>query len=155
VDNNSAKSDDNGPGTHDRPFRTINKAAQVLQAGERVVIASGVYRECVRPVRGGAGPGQMISYEAAPGAQVFIKGSEVSERRLAGKVSLDVSPQAPSPGHCTGRSSYSRCTAGSCTAGYPARRSPKCTTGDDMGARTDRRDVPGCLQSFCSTKCAG
>ena len=77
VDNNSAKADDNGPGTSARPFRTINKAAQVLQPGERVVIASGTYRECVRPLRGGTGPTQMISYEAAPGAKVFIKGSEV------------------------------------------------------------------------------
>jgi hypothetical protein len=77
VDNSSAKADDNGPGTRQRPFRTIGKAAQVLQPGERVVIASGTYRECVRPVRGGTGPAQMISYEAVPGAKVFIKGSEI------------------------------------------------------------------------------
>ena len=77
VDNNSASADDNGPGTRLRPFRTISKAAQVLQPGERVVINSGTYRECVRPVRGGTGPAQMISYEAAPGARVFIKGSEI------------------------------------------------------------------------------
>jgi hypothetical protein len=30
VDNNSARANDNGPGTRERPFRTINKAAQVL-----------------------------------------------------------------------------------------------------------------------------
>jgi hypothetical protein len=77
VDNNTARADDGGPGTSARPFRTISKAAQVLQPGERVVIASGTYRECVRPARGGTGPAQMISYEAAPGAKVFIKGSEV------------------------------------------------------------------------------
>ncbi len=77
VDNQSARADDNGPGARKRPFRTINKAAQVLQPGERVVIASGTYRECVRPVRGGTGPAQMISYEAAPGARVFVKGSEI------------------------------------------------------------------------------
>ena len=77
VDNGSAKADDNGPGTSARPFRTINKAAQVLQPGERVVIASGTYRECVRPARGGSGADKMISYEAAPGAKVIIKGSEV------------------------------------------------------------------------------
>jgi hypothetical protein len=77
VDNNSSKADDNGPGTSERPFRTISKAAQILQPGERVVIASGTYRECVRPVRSGTGPTQMISYEAAPGAKVFVKGSEV------------------------------------------------------------------------------
>ena len=62
VDNQSANADDNGPGTKARPFRTINQAAQVLQPGERVVIASGTYRECVRPMRGGTGPDKMISY---------------------------------------------------------------------------------------------
>lgn len=77
VDNNSSSADDNGPGTKTLPFRTINKAAQVLQPGERVVIASGTYRECVRPVRGGTDAAHMISYEAAPGAKVFIKGSEI------------------------------------------------------------------------------
>ncbi|MGH9589744.1 MAG: DUF1565 domain-containing protein, partial [Terracidiphilus sp.] len=77
VDNNSAHADDNGPGTRSRPFRTIDKAAQVLQPGERVVIASGTYRECVRPARGGRDAVHMISYEAAPGAKVVIKGSEV------------------------------------------------------------------------------
>lgn len=101
VDNNSAQADDDGPGTSTRPFRTINKAAQVLRPGERVVIASGTYRECVRPARGGTSPSQMISYEAAPGAKVFIKGSEVlkggwqkestSMRRFGGP------SQAPAP----------------------------------------------------------
>ena len=77
VDNTSAKASDNGPGSASRPFRTINRAAQLLQPGERVVIASGIYRECVRPVRGGSGPSQMISYEAAPGAKVIVRGSEI------------------------------------------------------------------------------
>jgi hypothetical protein len=77
VDGNSPKADDNGPGTSEQPFRTIGKAAEVLQPGERVVIASGIYRECVRPARGGTDPNHMISYEAAPGAKVIVNGSEV------------------------------------------------------------------------------
>ena len=77
VDNTSSQADDMGPGDKARPFRTINKAAQLLQPGERVVISAGTYRECVRPARGGTGPTQMISYEAVPGAKVYIKGSEV------------------------------------------------------------------------------
>ena len=77
VNNTAPNADDNGPGDSARPFRTIGKAAEVLQPGERVVIAAGVYRECVRPARGGTGPSQMISYEAAPGAKVRILGSEV------------------------------------------------------------------------------
>jgi hypothetical protein len=77
VGGDSPRADDNGPGTREQPFRTIGKAAQVLQPGERVVIASGIYRECVRPARGGTDPNRMISYEAAPGAKVIVRGSEV------------------------------------------------------------------------------
>ncbi|HZP03329.1 MAG TPA: right-handed parallel beta-helix repeat-containing protein [Terracidiphilus sp.] len=77
VDCNAKNADDNGPGSHDHPFRTINHAAQVLQPGERVVIESGVYREAIHPARGGTGPDTMISYEAAPGASVVVKGALV------------------------------------------------------------------------------
>jgi len=68
-------SDDN-PGTEAKPWRTIGKAAAVLQPGERVTIHAGVYREWVKPVRGGAGVEAMIGYEAAPGADVVLKGSD-------------------------------------------------------------------------------
>ena len=77
VDGNSPRADDRGPGTQQSPFRTISKSAAVLQPGERVVIASGTYRECIRPARGGTAPDKMISYEAAPGAVVIVKASEV------------------------------------------------------------------------------
>jgi hypothetical protein len=77
VDGTSPRADDGGPGTREQPFRTIGKAAETLQPGERVIIAAGTYRECVRPARGGTGPDKMISYEAAPGAVVIVKGSEV------------------------------------------------------------------------------
>jgi hypothetical protein len=76
VDQSHAQASDSNPGTQDRPLKTINGAAKLLQPGERVVVAAGVYRECVRPLRGGTDPEHMISYEAAPGAMVVIKGSE-------------------------------------------------------------------------------
>jgi hypothetical protein len=75
VDNAHPKADDANPGTVELPWRTIGRAAELLQAGERVVVAGGIYRECVRPARGGSGPERMISYEAAPGARVIIQGS--------------------------------------------------------------------------------
>lgn len=77
VDGQAKNADDSGPGTKERPFKTINHAAQALQPGERVVIAAGVYREFIQPARGGTGPDAMISYEAAPGATVVVKGSAV------------------------------------------------------------------------------
>ncbi len=69
-------SDDN-PGTPDKPFKTISKAAEVLKPGEKVIIKEGIYRESVHPARGGTDPGHMITYEAAKGNDVVIKGSVV------------------------------------------------------------------------------
>lgn len=80
VSANHPHAADDNPGTEDRPFRTIQRAAEALQPGERVIIGEGVYREWVRPLRGGTGPDKMISYEAAPGATVVIKGSEVIDK---------------------------------------------------------------------------
>lgn len=79
VDANSSKADDNGSGTKEKPFRTINKAAQVLKPGEKVIIATGVYRESVHPLRGGTDAERIISYEAAPGAKVVVKGSVIAK----------------------------------------------------------------------------
>jgi alpha-N-arabinofuranosidase len=77
VDQMSPEASDENPGTAERPFRTIGRAAEVLRAGERVVVKSGVYREEIVPRRGGTGPEAMIGYEAAPGARVLVKGSRV------------------------------------------------------------------------------
>ena len=77
VDNRNPRAADSNPGTKGLPFLTINKAARVLRPGERVVILPGVYRERVDPARGGSGPDKMISYEAAPGAHVVVKGSRL------------------------------------------------------------------------------
>ncbi|OJV24381.1 MAG: hypothetical protein BGO12_17310 [Verrucomicrobia bacterium 61-8] len=77
VDQHSPVANDENPGTEEKPFATIGKAAAVLQPGERVVIKEGIYRETVFPARGGTAPDRMISYEAAPGARVAIRGSRV------------------------------------------------------------------------------
>ncbi len=77
VDNRNPRAADSNPGNKERPFLTINKAAQILQPGERVVIMTGVYRERVDPARGGSSPDMMISYEAAPGANVVVRGSRL------------------------------------------------------------------------------
>ena len=71
------KASDGNPGTGEAPFLTVGAAARVLQGGQKVIVHEGVYRECVRPPRGGDGPDKMIAYEAAGGERVVIKGSEV------------------------------------------------------------------------------
>jgi hypothetical protein len=77
VDKGNPRAADTNPGTKELPFLTINRAAKVLQPGERVVIATGVYRERIDPARGGSGPDRMIGYEAAPAARVVVKGSRL------------------------------------------------------------------------------
>jgi len=77
VDNQDPEASDQNEGSAEAPFKTINKAAQVLMPGERVIIKTGVYREKVMPQRGGDGPARMISYEAAEGASVVVKGSRL------------------------------------------------------------------------------
>jgi hypothetical protein len=88
VSQNDPKASDENDGTEEHPFLTINHAAQVVKPGERVYIHSGTYRELVRPLHSGEGPDKMISYEAAPGEQVIIRGSRV----ITSKWVLSVDP---------------------------------------------------------------
>jgi parallel beta-helix repeat protein len=71
-----ASADDRNPGTSRKPFKTIGRAAALAQPGDTVLVQAGVYREWVAPARGGK-EGRTITYLAAPGEQVIVKGSEV------------------------------------------------------------------------------
>lgn len=75
VDGAAPNASDQNPGTLEAPFKTIQRAADVLEPGQCVVVAAGIYRETVRPRHGGISPEQMISYQAAPGAEVILSGS--------------------------------------------------------------------------------
>ncbi|WP_236291943.1 S-layer homology domain-containing protein [Paenibacillus allorhizoplanae] len=60
-------------------FKFINDAAQAAQPGDTVLIYSGTYRETVAAPRGGSNENTRITYKAAPGQQVIIKGSELAQ----------------------------------------------------------------------------
>jgi len=72
----STEGSDSDPGTAVRPYGTINKAASAAKAGDTVTVHGGTYREWVKPVRGGAGENKRITFRAAPGEEVVVKGSE-------------------------------------------------------------------------------
>ncbi len=72
---NPAASDDND-GSESAPFRTIGRAAREAEPGTRVRIHAGLYRECVKPARGGTDPEHMISYEAFGDGDVVVSASE-------------------------------------------------------------------------------
>ena len=67
-------SDDN-PGTAAAPFRTIQRAADAMRAGDRCIVHAGTYRQTVRPGRSGTA-GEPIRFTAAEGEQVVIAGSD-------------------------------------------------------------------------------
>lgn len=69
--------DDSNPGTSESPFLTIQRAADAAQPGDVITVHEGVYRERVSPPRGGESDTKRIVYQAAPGEEVTIKGSEV------------------------------------------------------------------------------
>jgi hypothetical protein len=78
---------DTADGSAGRPFRTINRAAELARPGDTVIVHAGEYREWVRPRRGGLSGARRITYQAAAGEHVVIKGSEPVtgwERALGG-----------------------------------------------------------------------
>lgn len=67
---------DTGTGSISDPFKTIQKASDVMQPGDTCLVREGVYREWIKPPRGGSSDSCRITYKAAPGEKVVIKGSE-------------------------------------------------------------------------------
>ena len=70
------QADDGNAGTADQPFKSIQHAAEVARAGDTVLVHHGLYRECVRPFRGGL-PDRPITYAAAPGERPVLRGSDL------------------------------------------------------------------------------
>lgn len=68
--------DDSRDGSAGAPLRTISRAAEIARPGDTVLVHEGEYREWVRPRRGGLSATRRITYQAAPGEHVVIKGSE-------------------------------------------------------------------------------
>ncbi len=73
-----AKSGNNkNPGTLELPFLTIQAAANLAKPGDVITVHEGVYREWVKPPVGGESNLKRITYQAAKGEKVEIKGSEI------------------------------------------------------------------------------
>lgn len=67
---------DANSGSQALPLLTISKAAELAEAGDVITVHAGSYREWVKPVNSGSSEGQRITFQAAAGEEVFIKGSE-------------------------------------------------------------------------------
>lgn len=73
----SVKGNDTNDGSSGSPLKTISAAAHFAKAGDVIIVHTGTYRELIDPVNGGIGESDRIIYQAAPGEEVFVKGSEV------------------------------------------------------------------------------
>lgn len=70
----SPTGNDSWPGSLEQPWRTIQKAADTLVAGDTVYVRAGTYAERVFPLNSGAA-GQFVTYAAYPGEAVTIDGT--------------------------------------------------------------------------------
>ncbi len=73
----SKKGSDFATGSVQDPFFTISQAAKVAMPGDTITIHQGIYREWVKPARGGRSEDERITYRAATGEKVEVKGSEI------------------------------------------------------------------------------
>ncbi len=93
---------DTNPGTESAPWKTVSRAAsaQELQPGDTVMIHSGVYREHIE-VKVSGQPERPITFAAAPGARVVLKGSELARGRWQ-KLAEQAERKEPYPNAFTG-----------------------------------------------------
>ena len=73
----AVRGDDAGPGTDASPWRTIQQAAETLEAGQTVYIMAGTYAEQVIPRNSGS-DGSPIVYAAVPGDAVTLDGEGIT-----------------------------------------------------------------------------
>jgi len=71
----STAGNDNNVGSLSQPFRTIQRAANVALAGDKVEIRAGVYHEDVVPKHSGSA-GKPITFEAYNGENVVVSGAD-------------------------------------------------------------------------------
>lgn len=65
----------NGNGSKERPFLSIQQAADIMQAGDTCLIAAGRYRESIVLKQSGSA-GRPITFKAVEGAEVIIDGTD-------------------------------------------------------------------------------
>jgi len=102
VDRAAGNASDENAGSAAAPWKTIARAAAAreLEPGDTVLIRSGVYREHV-DIQVSGEEGKPITFAAAPGARVVIKGSERVRGRWT-RVSDDPKTKEPYPNAFTG-----------------------------------------------------
>lgn len=66
---------DAGDGSLDRPFATVQQAADVMKPGDVCLIREGIYRETVRPIHSGTADRPLV-FRAFPGEDAVLSGCD-------------------------------------------------------------------------------
>jgi len=67
---------DNNPGSYNAPFKTVQKAADILNEGDTCFIRGGIYREAIALAHSGTSEYKRIVYKAYLGEMPVLTGSE-------------------------------------------------------------------------------
>ena len=70
-----------GDGSVEHPFKTIQEAALIAQAGDTVLVAPGIYREWVKPVNSGTESDRIKYVSTSRGEAVITRESAPAIRR--------------------------------------------------------------------------
>ncbi len=74
----SVKGSDANNGSPTAPLKTISAAAKLAMPGDVITVHEGIYRERINPPRGGTSDSRRITYRAAKGERIVLKGSEIA-----------------------------------------------------------------------------
>lgn len=80
----SANAKQDGDGTKEKPFVTIQAAAQIAQPGDEVIVAPGIYREAVNPLYAGTEENRIVYRSEEKGKAVITGAEPVTEWEPAG-----------------------------------------------------------------------
>ncbi len=88
---------DSNDGSENRPFQTIQKAADIAQPGDTIIVFPGIYRERISPARGGK-LNQPIKYISSTPHGAIVRGSnpwkpqwqKLADRIYKGKLTDDM-----------------------------------------------------------------
>ncbi|MBD3393045.1 MAG: hypothetical protein GF418_13100 [Chitinivibrionales bacterium] len=78
VDQKAQGADDSGPGSAEKPYKTISAGVKRLSPGDSLLVKAGVYRESLDIETGGS-EGSPITIEAAAGEHVVITGADLAK----------------------------------------------------------------------------
>lgn len=73
----SPAGNDSNPGDASRPWRTIQKAANTITAGDTLYIRAGTYNERIIPKNSGTSESLRITYSSYPGETVRVSGTGI------------------------------------------------------------------------------